>query len=210
LLATLDAAGDAYTVGLHVIQVVGADAASLAPRVQRLMTERIQATRRAGAVESPLDTFSVEADPANNLLIVAASDENFRLVQELVRTLSEGNAALAGAERTELVQLAAGRADEVARALQELYVEKENARRGPGSVSVLPNARLNALIVTGTQSDVDAIRRLVGTLESAQVTAERQIRRLELRSANALEVVRLLESVLAGRPVSGRAAGAAQ
>lgn len=203
LLRTLDAPGDAHTVGLHVLPVEGADAMALAPRIARLMRERIEATQRAGAVSSPMDTFSVEADPANNLLIVAASEENFRLVQELVGTLAKGNAAITGAERTELIQLESAQALEIANTLLDLYVAKENARRGEGAVSVLPNERLNALVVTGSEADVRALRTLVERFDRAPVTMVRDVRRLQLRTANALEVVRLLESVLAGRPVSG-------
>src|ERR1043166_9376197 len=110
----LDTDKSTATVGLHVIPVNGADAATLAPRIDRLMKERINAAQRTGEIRSPLDAFSIEADAANNLLIVACSDENLQLVRELVETLSKGNAAMAGAARTDLITIRKGRASEVA------------------------------------------------------------------------------------------------
>lgn len=203
MLKTLDTAQANNTVGLHVIPVVGADAGQLAPRIARLMQDRIAAAQRSGEVKSPLDTFSIEAEPTANLLIVACSDENLALVKELVDSLAQGSAAVAGAARTEIIQIRSGRAQEVADTIRAVYVDKENLRRGPGSVGIIPNSRLNALIVTGSDDDVRRIRALVEQQESAPVATAQDIRRIGLRSANALEVVSLIQNVLAGRPVSG-------
>jgi type II secretion system protein D len=203
MLKTLDSEQAHNTVSLHVLPVAGADAAALAPRINRLMTERISATQRAGAVRSPTDVFSVEADAANNVLIVAASDENLSVVKELVASLTASSASLAGSSRTDVVQVRAGRAADAATAVRELYVDRENSRRGQGSVTVIPNERLNALIVTGSEEDVQRIGAIVERLASAGSPVEQDIRRIGLRSANALEVVTLLQNVLAGRSVSG-------
>lgn len=210
LLRTLDSERSNATVGLHVVPVTGADAAALAPRIARLMQERIQAAQRTGEIKSPTDAFSIEADAANNMLIVACSDENLRLVRELVATLSSGNAALAESTRTDLIQLKSGRAADAAQAVRSLYADKENARRGNGAVNVLPNDRLNALVVTGTDDDLAAVRALVQRLESADVVTAQDIRRISLRSANSIEVVTLLQGVLAGRPVGGSAESASR
>ncbi|MFN0132321.1 MAG: secretin N-terminal domain-containing protein [Phycisphaerales bacterium] len=210
LLKTLDSERANSTVGLHVVAVTGADAVALAPRIARLMQERIQAAQRSGEIKSPTDTFSIEADAANNMLIVACSDENLRLVSELVATLSSGNAALAESTRTDLIQLKAGRAADASATVRQLYADKENERRGDGAVNVLPNDRLNALVVTGTDDDIAQIRRLVERLESADVVTAQDIRRISLNSANAIEVVTLLQGVLAGRPVGGSADSASR
>jgi type II secretion system protein D len=202
MLKTLDSEQSNATVGLHVVPVVGADATALAPRILRLMTERISASQRSGAIKSPTDAFSLEADAASNLLIVACSDENLALVRELVKTLGEGNPS-ATAAITDIVQVRSGRAGDAATMVNQMYADRENARRGANSVSVMPNERLNALVVTGTEEDVAQVRRILDRLESAGVAIEQDIRRVGLRSANALEVVNLLQNVLAGRSVSG-------
>ena len=211
LLKTLDTAETNESVGLHVVPVPSGDVAAIAPRIQRLMRERLEAARRAGSVEQPQDAFSIEPDPANSLLIVACSDENLKVVEDLVGSLTTDAAAIAGAERTALIPLTQGRASDVAETVNTLYVQKEVTRRGPRAVSVLPNAQLNALIVSGTDADVNAVRGIVERLESAEVTAVQDVKRIELRTANALEVVNLLENVLAGRSLGGsRGIGATQ
>lgn len=207
LLATLDGEEARATVGLHIVPVPGGDVSALAPKIERLMQERIRATQRSGAITSPMDTFTIEPEPANNVLIVSASDENLRIVNELISALtSEGDIAL-GAERTELIPLTNMPAESAAETIDELYVQKENERRGDGSVRVVANDRLGALLVSGTDADINAIRELVGRLDTYETPVIQVIRRIELKAANAFEVVQLLEQVLAGRPISGTRAG---
>jgi type II secretory pathway component GspD/PulD (secretin) len=90
LIETLDRRDAKFAVGLHVIPVPGADVQDLAPKIRRLMQERLRAQQRRGAVEDPLDAFSIEPVPADDLLIVAASDENLELVRELIGALTAG------------------------------------------------------------------------------------------------------------------------
>ncbi len=204
MLKALDTEQANSTVGLHVVPVTGANVAQLAPKIDKLMKERIAASQRSGEVRSPMDTFSIESDVASNLLIVASSDENLQLVKELVKTLSEGSLAIAGAARTDVIQLKSGRASDVAATIRQLYVEKENQKRGTDSVGVLPNERLNALVVTGTDTDIEQMRSLVARLENSGIATAQDIRRISLKSANAIEVVQLIQSVIAGRTVSGQ------
>ncbi|MFG0327722.1 MAG: secretin N-terminal domain-containing protein [Phycisphaerales bacterium JB037] len=206
LLETLDAEQTNLSVGVRVITVDDADVQTLAPKIQRLMRERIAASRRAGIPESPSDAFVIEPEPATNSLIVAASEENFQVVEELIAALTE-SAAATGDDRSELVYVPAGQAEEIAQAIGDLYVRRENERRGDGSVAVVPNERLGALIVTGNDSDIEEIRALVESLATAEVRTEQDITRIELTSANSLEVVNLLESILAGRPIGGGRVG---
>jgi type II secretion system protein D len=203
LLKTLDGEKATFSVGIHVVPVEGGDVRQLAPRIERLMRERLQASAQAGSVRSPLDAFTIEAEPSSNLLIVACSQENLQIVRELVSALTEDVARLAAGQRSDIIQLAKARATEAADSVQQLYADKENQRRGPNSVRVVPNERLNALVATGTEEDLIEIRSIVRKLDSAQVATKQVIKSMELRSANAGEVVRLVENVLAGRPVGG-------
>lgn len=210
LLKTLDGAQTNFSVGLHVIPVTDADVRMLAPKIEKLMRERIEASKRSGSVSNPSDVFSIEAEPTSNLLIVAASEENLQLVRELLTALAGDAGKFAASARTELIGLSKATAAEAAQQLRQMYADKENQRRGEGAVSIIANDRLNALVVTGSEQDIAEIRGLVAQLENAQVTAIRQIKRIELKSANALEMVNLLENLLAGRPVSGRQLGGRQ
>jgi len=211
LLKALDGEKSNFSVGLHVIPVSNADVKSLAPRIERLMRERIQAAAQAGGVRNSLDAFSIEPEPNSNLLIVAASDENLQVIRELVSALTSDAARFAATERVDIIQLVKSRAAEVAESLQSLYVERENARRGVNAVGVTANDRLNALIVTGNEQDMIELRALASRLDNAEVALRQQVKWIELKSANAPEVVSLLNSVLAGRPIGGgRGVGARQ
>jgi type II secretory pathway component GspD/PulD (secretin) len=215
LLKTLDGAQTNFSVGLHVIPVTDSDVRVLAPKIEKLMRERIEASKRSGSVANPSDVFSIEAEPTSNLLIVAASEENLQLVRELLTALAGDASKYAASARTELIGLTRATATDAAQSDQcQMYAERENQRRvAPGSVTVIANERLNALIVSGNEQDIAEIRGLVAQLENAQVIAAIRSRSsgIELRSANASEMVNLLENLLAGRPVgavaSGRQAG---
>ncbi|MFI4872819.1 MAG: secretin N-terminal domain-containing protein [Phycisphaerales bacterium JB061] len=204
LLASLDSADPNYAVGLHVVPVQGGDAIQLAPKIERLMRERIAATQRSGSVSSPLDSFSIEPEAATNSLIIAASDENLVLVKELLVALTgEESQALARGSMVEVIALTSTRPVDAAQAVNEFYVNPENQRRGPGAVGVIANERLNALVVRGTADDIEAVRELVGRIDTASPLAVQNVRRIELKTANAYEVVQLLDEVLSGRAISG-------
>ncbi len=204
LIRTIDTEEARFAVGLHVIPAPNADVNRLAPKIQRLMRERINASQVRGGRQSALDVFQIEAEPATSSLIVACSDENLELVYELIEALTTGEVEAAGADRTALIQVESpGQAGVIAQAVRELYVDRENTRRGERSVSVTSNERLNALIVSGTERDIEAIRELVTQLDEAPVDLVQEIRRVRLESAGAREMVRLIESVLAGRAMGG-------
>jgi len=209
LIETLDRDEARFAVGLHAIPVPGADVADLAPKIRRLMDERLRAQQRRGGVEDPLDAFSIEAVPAEDLLIVAASDENLELIKELIEALRLGGEGFGEGDRVELIPVeSAGGAAEMARAVEELYVRRETERRGRRAVSVVASERQNALLVSGTAEDVEAIRALVRTLDRPEADAVQEVKRIQLRAANSLEIVRLIESLLAGRPIAGGRGGA--
>jgi type II secretion system protein D len=211
LLKTFDAEQANFMVGMHVIPVKDVDVRQVAPRIERLMRERLAASAQAGAVRNPMDTFTIEAEPVNNVLIVSASDENLAVVKELIDALTANASTLAASERVEILNLTKARASEIAESINSLYVEREAQRRGPSAVRVTPNERLNALIVSGNEQDMIEIRALAARLDRADIAAIQQIKWLPLRSANASEVVQLLQSVLAGRPLGGgRGVGARQ
>jgi type II secretion system protein D len=203
LLKTLDGEKSNFSVGIHVLPVLGGDVRTLAPRIERLMRERIQAASAAGGVRNPLDAFTIEAEPSSNLLIVASSEENLQIVKELVRALTEDAERMTAGTRTDIIALTRARATEVAQSMEQVYVEKENQRRGPNSVRVSANERLNSIVATGTEEDLIELRGIARKLDSAEVAQSQQIKSIELKSASATEVVRLVESVLAGRPVGG-------
>lgn len=210
LLKQIDEKDAHYSVGLHIVPVTGAAVAQLAPKIERLMRERLEAATRSGSVRNPLDAFSIEAEPVNNMLIVAASDENLSVIKELVSALSKDAGLLNSQQRTEMMQLTQGTPEDITAQIKQLYLDKQNASRGNNAVTVVPNERLNAILVTGNDADIAEIRSLVARLETAQVQTVRDVRRIELKSANALEMANMIENILAGRPLGGRAVAGKQ
>ena len=117
--------------------------------------------------------------------------------------LTRGGEAIAGLEAVDVIPVRTARVEEVQQAVQTLYVEKQNRERGADSVRVSADSRLNAIIVRGTPADLAAVRSLVERLDGTSIAAVAEIKRLELTKADAGEVVRLLQNVLAGRPIAG-------
>jgi len=203
LIAQLDADASGPTVGLTVIPVPTGDVTQLAPKVERLMRDRIDSQRRGGGVANPSDTLSIQADVASRSLVVAASAENVEIIRGLVEELVKGGEAVSGQQTVDVVPVRSARVEDILQAVQTLYVEKQNQERGGDSVRVTPDLRASALIVRGTPADVEAVRKLVERLDNASVAAVTEIKRIELLKADAAEVVRLLQNVLAGRPIAG-------
>jgi type II secretion system protein D len=211
LLETLDKEESRYAVGLHVVYVPQGDVRQLAPKLQRLMRDRIDATRRAGDVESPEDVFTIEAEPATSSLIVAASDENLVLLRDFIDMLTKGGLEATSADRLEVISLTTlGRATEIAAAVNSLYVQRENERRGERAVTVVASERQNALIVMGNEADVNAVRGIVSRLDRTQVENVVDYKRIVLNSASAREVVTLIQDALAGRSIRGGSGGSQQ
>ncbi|MGP1345990.1 MAG: secretin N-terminal domain-containing protein [Phycisphaerales bacterium] len=208
LLGTLDTPDARSTVGLHVIPVVGNDAQQLAPKVERLMRDRLQALRQGGA-SGREDVVSIQADAARNALIVAASAENLALIREVVDLLSSDATALDGdpsnpaGATVELFPLRSARAVEMVELLEELYVREVNRTRGQGTIRVRADERLNAVVVTGPRSDIAAIRDLVTRLDSTATASVSEIKIIPLSSANAIEMVTILQQILAGQSIAG-------
>ena len=192
-------------LGLAVVQIEKGRAEALAPRIQQLMQER---TRSLGAAEGPADRVSVVADPASNTLLVAASEANVEVVRELVRLLG----SVEGLDATlpvEVIMLTRGRASEMLQTVRSMYVDEANRSRGPNAVRVSADERLNALVVAAPEADVTAIRMLVARLDSASPGTVVEIKYIPLASANALEMVGLIETVLSGGGIGPRRGGAA-
>lgn len=203
LVSQLDSDASGPTVGLTVIPVPTGDVTQLAPKVERLMRDRIEAARRGGGVANPSDTISIQADVASRSLVVAASAENVEIIRGLVEALVAGGDAINGQQTVDVLPVRSARVEDISQAVQTLYVEKQNQDRGDDAVRVTPDLRANALIVRGTAEDIENVRRLVERLDGASVAAVAEIKRIELLKADAGEVVRLLQNVLAGRPIAG-------
>lgn len=125
-------------------------------------------------------------------------------MKDLIEALTaEGSPEAQIAEGFEIIPVTSQPPEEIAQHIYEIYVDDVNERVGPGTITVSPNARLNALIVSGPEADITQIRALVDQLDTAEIVQERIVKRFELISSDAITVANLLESLLAG-PSVGR------
>lgn len=202
LVARLERAPSDPAVALHVLPLPpSAGATELAPRLQRLMRERQQAL---GDGRRPSDQVAIEADAGGRALVVAASRENLEVIEGLVELLVDAGTQADAQRRVDVIPLASGQAADVVDLVEELYVGPERRVRGDEAVSVTADDRINAIVVRGSENDVAEVRALVARLDDERPATVVEIRNIPLSSANALETVGLLETVLSGQGIGGR------
>jgi len=207
LVVKLEATPTNPAVGVEVIPLETARAEELAPRIQALMRERQQSL---GAQQQGSDAVGITADVTSNALIVAANVENMAVVRNLVDVLTKAATDAIGGQSFEIVQLAKSRAADIVTMLDEMYVREENRRRGPNTVKAAPEPRLNAILLSGSEPDVQTLRRMVAQLDGAKPNSIVEIKYIPLASANVLETVNLIQNVLSGSSIAGNAANAQQ
>ncbi|MFI4916652.1 MAG: secretin N-terminal domain-containing protein [Phycisphaerales bacterium JB060] len=205
LVDRLDREEADQTVGLHTIDVAGADVEQLAPRIERLMRDRIEAATRGGQAESAQDVFSIEPSRSTNQLLVVSSNENLEVVRGLIESLSQEGQRQSEGQEFALIGLERGTASRIAESIQTLYVQPELDKRGDNAVSVVAENRSNSIVVSGTTDDIARVRDLVQKLDVAEVVRRTYLQRVELESADAREVVQLLQNLLSGQSVGGSA-----
>ena len=201
IVAKLDEIPSNSAIGVHVLTLAAARAETIAPRIQQLMRERATSL---GTSETPSDAVSVVPDVASNSLIIASSEENFEVVRGLVDLLAQAAKDQLADKPFEVIVLSKTAAPDMARMLDEMYVTEENRRRGAQIVQVKPDVRLNAIVASGPEADIAAIRRLVAQLDGAKPQTVVEIKYIALKGANVQETVGLIQSVLSGSSLAGR------
>ena len=189
-------------IGVQVLPLAAARAETIAPRLQQLMRERANSL---GTSETPADAVSIAPDVASNSLIIAASAENYEVVKGLVELLAKAAEDQLAEKPFEVIMLGKTAAPEMVKMLEDMYVTEENRRRGATIVQVKPDVRLNAVVASGPDADIAAIKRLVSQLDGAKPQTVVEIKYITLKGANVQETVGLIQSVLSGASLAGRA-----
>ncbi|MFO0895770.1 MAG: secretin N-terminal domain-containing protein [Phycisphaerales bacterium] len=187
-------------VAVEVMPLATARAEQLAPRLQTLMRERMQTL---GQAETPSDRVSVAPDPGSNSLIVAANAENMAIVRGLVDALTKAGEEAVEGRQVEVVLLTKSRAQDLVPVLNDLYITEQNRRRGESTVKATAEQRLNALLITGLEPDVQTVKRMATELDGTRPSTVVEIKYIPLASANVVETVSLIENVLAGNTLAG-------
>lgn len=154
----------------------------------------------------------------SNMLLVVDSDLNIQKIVNILKVIDSSQRR----EGAELVFLKYATADSVAGTIREWQGGKDKGTRGTGqSVTstagglVVPDPRLNALVIFGSESDKDSIKRFISVVDVPSPASGNKINVYYLENADATEAAKVLdgvvkESAAAGQPTSAQAGAAAQ
>ena len=180
LLSQLEESPAKASVEFRIIDLQHAIATDVAATLERLVS---QAKPTVDAPEPP----RIEADSAENRLIVAAAPEQFATILEVVKAV---DVASARARTTEIVPLMHAKARGVQEALGYFYGRFAIDAESPAkqSVRIVGDEATNSLVISAEESEWPAIRELVIKLDSEQYDGSRQLRVVGLKHADAKSV----------------------
>ncbi len=148
--------------------------------------------------------------PGNMLLVVDSAINIQKLlgILELIDTPQRREGA-------ELIFLKNAPADGVATLVKDWLGGRDKGQKAPGTTAtgggiVIPDSRLNALVVFGTDKDKEDIKRLVALIDITPPTASGKINVYFLEYADATEMVKVLDGFIKGSaaPATGQQPGA--
>lgn len=172
-----------------VFALKNSTAAKLQSTLQRLFQNR-----PARFVGRPSEPINIVADSWANALLVGASNEDMAMVSSLIETLDAQPTD--GAIQVRVMPLSKADARAVAQTVQGLYRESPGAS---STVGVNVDERINALVVSAGESDMQRIQELVGKLDTEVVARVAELRIFPLKFAQADELAQILTTALTGR-----------
>ena len=186
-----------------------ADAQRVATILKSLIDQGLyRPGRPAGATAktgSGRDVLSVSVDARSNTLIVSASPENLSIVREVIKHIDNKDLAATGDVR--LYQLKKARASTLATVLQQFFQAKQaadslavNASSRLMPVSVIPDDRVNTILVTGGTEAFAVMDRILPQMDGESVFSRLNFRVFPLKKATARRLQSTLQPVFANRP----------
>ena len=154
--------------------------------------------------------FVTTYPPTNTIIIIESS----RNINRILGILDEIDSPLYE-EVIEIIQLENASAESVAQTLSKIFEAsgkkssavrsrvvrgKKTSTAGPAAVvtKIIPEERLNALIVMGSKAEIQEIRRLVAKLDVKVVAGKGQIHVVYLQNAEAEKISSVLSTLTAG------------
>lgn len=158
------------------------------------------------------DGYVASFGPANSLLVVDSA-LNVQKVLDIVKAIDSDM----NREGAELVFLQHASADNIASIVQEWLFGRDQTSRSPqqsqsGSVGglLVPDARLNAVIIFGNDKDKEEIKKLIALVDVEPPTSSSKINVYYLENADATEVSKVLEGMFKATTPSTAASAAAK
>ncbi|HYS43881.1 MAG TPA: type II secretion system secretin GspD [Geobacteraceae bacterium] len=154
------------------------------------------------------DGYISSFGPANMVLVVDSSLNIQKLlgIIELIDTDQRR-------DKAELVFLKNAGAENVAKVIQEWLKSRDKsgkpAGQGAGGGIIVPDARLNALIVFGSDKDKEDVKNLVAMLDVVPPSTSSKVNVYYLENADATDVAKVLDGVVKGSAAAAATPGAA-
>jgi type II secretory pathway component GspD/PulD (secretin) len=158
------------TVDMHDVRLLtlkNADSLTLAPILQKMLDARVQRAAALGQLDAERLRMLVAADTRSNSLIVAGSIDGFALVKSLAEQLDAAGPALGG--EIQILPLKHANAGTLSVTLVNLFNARYEAARTPDVARqkpvILPDLRINALLVSAIADDSKVLAGLVGKMD---------------------------------------------
>ena len=201
LIAQLDKPMAPEFRDVRILPLAHADAAQLAATLQRLMDQRVARQGSLGKGQADSLKVLVLPEPRSNSLLVGGGKDAYELVESLARKLDDAAPGLTGGVR--IVPLEYADARILAASFNQLFTQRYQASTSPEiqrqKPVILPDARVNALMVSAGREDNETIDALLKKLDRKLDNPSMALTVLPLKHNDAAKVAATLEGVFAAR-----------
>ncbi|MHC4717287.1 MAG: secretin N-terminal domain-containing protein, partial [Planctomycetota bacterium] len=208
----LDQAAIAAGADTHLLPLKNADAAEVAAMLTKLNRDAILAARYAGKAQS-VEPVAVSADPRTNVLVVVASEAEFKRISVMVNQIDE----MSTRANLQIIQLKNADPNDVLKAIQQIYGSGANGRitrgragaargrtGGAGGVDATVLTGQKALLVNASEQDWKAIQEIVKALDEAADKVKPEVLVFPLAKAPNNRVAQALTSMYRAAQRPGR------
>jgi type II secretion system protein D len=185
----------------RIIKLENADASVVAGTLQQIIDTR--ATQKAALTAQSQTSLRaiVIGDPRINSIIVGGSSEVFELVEALAKQLDQPGLSISGQIR--LIPLEHANAGTLATSLNTLFTQRYSAQRDANAQRnrpiILPDPRINALLVSAGVEDNKALDELLKLLDQKLADPALVIEVIGLKENDATSVASMIQNVFTGR-----------
>ncbi len=167
LLKGLDAKQPIAMRDIRIVPLKNAEATTIGPVLQQLMDARVQRFATLGAADAEALRVIIMADTRSNSLLIGGSAEGFQLAKSLAEQLDGASPAISG--QIQLFPLEHANAGTISTTLQNLFTQRYQAARTVDIQRerpiILPDVRVNALLVAANADDTKVIQGLLKKLD---------------------------------------------
>ncbi len=206
IIKKIDSTEDFTMLGdVRLFILKNADSTRLAPTLQQLFTAKRAAEQAAGDTGRSLPV-SVFADPRTNALLVVGSKESFNTIEAMVRELDTDQVLASNEFR--IFYLKQATAQIVQPTLTQLFAQRVVRGGQKDAVTIVPELRTNALIVSANPEDMKLAESLINRLDAEPDRPGTTVQVFALIRADATQVATSINNLY--KTPGAQAAGAPQ